>query len=77
MVHYTVGRLCQKIGEEEHRREFSRQTIAAIAETTFRECGEFLNHTVRFSHNTAASHSDGISHSMFHFYVAQPAKHNI
>ncbi|CAI5687472.1 unnamed protein product [Oreochromis niloticus] len=37
-VHYTVGRLCQKIGED-HRRQFSRQAIAAIAETTFRQCG--------------------------------------
>lgn len=33
-----MGRLCQKIGED-HRRPFSRQAIAAIAETTFRQCG--------------------------------------
>lgn len=38
-LHYTVGRLCQKLGED-NRREFSRQVIAAIAETTFRQCGE-------------------------------------
>uniref|UniRef100_A0A3Q3F2T4 Centromere protein S n=1 Tax=Kryptolebias marmoratus TaxID=37003 RepID=A0A3Q3F2T4_KRYMA len=36
-VHYTVGRLCQKVGEKQ-RREFSRQVVAAIAETTFRQC---------------------------------------
>lgn len=42
-VHFTVGRLCLKIGEE-HRREFSRQTIAAIAETTFRQCGGSAQH---------------------------------
>ena len=40
-VHYTVGRLCQKTGEE-HQREFSRQVVAAIAETTFRQCGGCL-----------------------------------
>uniref|UniRef100_A0A8D3E1U1 Centromere protein S n=1 Tax=Scophthalmus maximus TaxID=52904 RepID=A0A8D3E1U1_SCOMX len=39
-VHFTVGRLCQKLGEN-HRRVFSRQAIAAIAETTFRQCGLF------------------------------------
>ncbi|KAM9409120.1 centromere protein S isoform 2-T2 [Pholidichthys leucotaenia] len=36
-VHYTVGRLCQKIEEDNHRK-FSRQVVAAIAETTFRQC---------------------------------------
>lgn len=38
-VHYTVGRICEKLGEE-HRREFSRQVIAAITETAVRQCGE-------------------------------------
>lgn len=38
-VHFTVGRICQKLGED-HRKEFSRQTVAAITETTFRQCGE-------------------------------------
>uniref|UniRef100_A0A671WE19 Centromere protein S n=1 Tax=Sparus aurata TaxID=8175 RepID=A0A671WE19_SPAAU len=37
-VHYTVGRICQKMGEDQRRR-FSRQVVAAIAETTFRQCG--------------------------------------
>lgn len=37
-VHYTVGRICQTVGED-HRREFSRQVIAAIAETAVRQSG--------------------------------------
>ncbi|XP_078413917.1 centromere protein S isoform X1 [Cetorhinus maximus] len=39
-VHYTVGRLCQEVGEDKDV-EFSKQTIAAIAETTFRQCENF------------------------------------
>lgn len=39
-VHYTVGRICHRIGEE-RRAEYSRQTIAAIAETVVRQCGEW------------------------------------
>ncbi|XP_005796979.1 centromere protein S-like [Xiphophorus maculatus] len=54
-VHYTVGRLCQKIGEEEHRREFSRQTIAAIAETTFRECDIFAKDLEAFARHAKRS----------------------
>ncbi|XP_032370428.1 centromere protein S isoform X1 [Etheostoma spectabile] len=46
-VHYTVGRLCQRMGEV-HRREFSRQVLAAIAETAFRQCGQF-KHILTFS----------------------------
>uniref|UniRef100_A0A3P9N9Q4 Centromere protein S n=1 Tax=Poecilia reticulata TaxID=8081 RepID=A0A3P9N9Q4_POERE len=53
-VHYTVGRLCQKIGEE-HRREFSRQTIAAIAETTFRECDIFAKDLEAFARHAKRS----------------------
>ncbi|XP_014840048.1 PREDICTED: centromere protein S-like [Poecilia mexicana] len=53
-VHYTVGRLCQKIGEE-HRREFSRQTIAAIAETTFRECDIFAQDLEAFARHAKRS----------------------
>lgn len=47
-VHFTVGCLCLKIGEE-HRREFSRQTIAAIAETTFRQCDIFAKDLEAFA----------------------------
>ncbi|XP_067826477.1 centromere protein S [Heptranchias perlo] len=39
-VHYTVGCLCQETGEDKQI-EFSKQTIAAIAETTFRQCENF------------------------------------
>nr|XP_057946453.1 centromere protein S [Doryrhamphus excisus] len=47
-VHYTVGRLCQKMGEE-HRTEFSRQVVAAIAETTFRQCDIFAKDLEAFA----------------------------
>lgn len=39
-VHFTVGRLCQRAGED-HKRAFSRQAIAAISETAFRQCGGY------------------------------------
>lgn len=39
-VHYTTGLFCQEVAEHKEV-EFSKQTIAAIAETTFRQCGEF------------------------------------
>ncbi|KAG7251332.1 hypothetical protein CRUP_023843 [Coryphaenoides rupestris] len=35
-VHYTTGQMCQDIGGD-HGREFDRQVVAAIAETTFRQ----------------------------------------
>ncbi|CAL1609455.1 unnamed protein product [Knipowitschia caucasica] len=47
-VHYTVGRLCQKTGQEHHK-EFSRQTIAAIAETSFRQCEIFARDLEAFA----------------------------
>ncbi|XP_026205144.1 centromere protein S isoform X2 [Anabas testudineus] len=47
-VHYTVGQLCQKLGDD-HRREFSRQVIAAIAETTFRQCDIFAKDLEAFA----------------------------
>ncbi|NWW86685.1 CENPS protein, partial [Rhynochetos jubatus] len=37
-VHYTVGCLCQDVAEERDV-QFSKQTIAAISEMTFRQCG--------------------------------------
>ncbi|XP_060708392.1 centromere protein S [Hemiscyllium ocellatum] len=39
-VHYTVGCLCEEVGEDKGT-EFSKQTIAALAETTFRQCENF------------------------------------
>uniref|UniRef100_I3J889 Centromere protein S n=2 Tax=Oreochromis niloticus TaxID=8128 RepID=I3J889_ORENI len=53
-VHYTVGRLCQKIGED-HRRQFSRQAIAAIAETTFRQCDIFAKDLEAFARHAKRS----------------------
>lgn len=37
-VHYTVGCLCQEV-ELDKQMHFSKQTIAAISEVTFRQCG--------------------------------------
>ncbi|NXV41574.1 CENPS protein, partial [Uria aalge] len=37
-VHYTVGCLCQDVAEDKDV-QFSKQTIAAISEITFRQCG--------------------------------------
>ncbi|XP_069001254.1 centromere protein S [Embiotoca jacksoni] len=53
-VHYTVGRLCQKAGED-HRREFSRQVVAAIAETTFRQCDIFAKDLEAFARHAKRS----------------------
>ncbi|KAM4613261.1 centromere protein S [Polymixia lowei] len=53
-VHYTVGRLCQKVGED-HRREFSRHVIAAIAETTFRQCEIFAKDLEAFARHAKRS----------------------
>ncbi|KAF6726111.1 Centromere protein S [Oryzias melastigma] len=47
-VHFTVGRICQKLGED-HRKEFSRQTVAAITETTFRQCDIFAKDLEAFA----------------------------
>lgn len=40
-VHYTVGCLCQDVAEDKDV-QFSKQTIAAISEVTFRQCGTEL-----------------------------------
>ncbi|NXJ64825.1 CENPS protein, partial [Rostratula benghalensis] len=37
-VHYTVGCLCQDVAEDKDV-QFSKQSIAAISEITFRQCG--------------------------------------
>nr|ACO13773.1 Centromere protein S [Esox lucius] len=47
-VHHTVGRLCQSLGEN-HQMEFSRQVIAAISETTFRQCDVFAKDLEAFA----------------------------
>ncbi|KAM9758486.1 centromere protein S isoform 1-T1 [Menidia menidia] len=53
-VHYTVGRLCQRAGQE-HRREFSRQAVAAIAETAFRQCDVFAKDLEAFARHAKRS----------------------
>ncbi|KAM9409119.1 centromere protein S isoform 1-T1 [Pholidichthys leucotaenia] len=53
-VHYTVGRLCQKIEEDNHRK-FSRQVVAAIAETTFRQCDVFAKDLEAFARHAKRS----------------------
>lgn len=37
-VHYTVGCLCEEVASDREI-PFSKQTIAAISELTFRQCG--------------------------------------
>lgn len=39
-LHYTVGRICEKAGEESGL-QFSRRFIAALTETTFKQCESF------------------------------------
>ncbi|NWX45286.1 CENPS protein, partial [Steatornis caripensis] len=54
-VHYAVGCLCQEVAEDKDV-QFSKQTIAAIAEITFRQCGVFFlilcRHAKRSTVNT-------------------------
>lgn len=37
-VHYTVGCLCEEVASDKEV-QLSRQTIAAISEVAFRQCG--------------------------------------
>ncbi|XP_063766296.1 centromere protein S [Eleginops maclovinus] len=53
-IHYTVGRLCQKIGED-YQRGFSRQAVAAIAETAFRQCDVFAKDLEAFARHAKRS----------------------
>ncbi|XP_029358275.1 centromere protein S [Echeneis naucrates] len=53
-VHFTVGRLCQKVAEEHHR-GFSRQVIAALTETTFRQCDIFAKDLEAFARHAKRS----------------------
>nr|XP_046239419.1 centromere protein S [Scatophagus argus] len=53
-IHYTVGRICQQMGEDHHR-EFSRQVIAAIAETTVRQCDIFAKDLEAFARHAKRS----------------------
>ncbi|KAK5912615.1 hypothetical protein CesoFtcFv8_002469 [Champsocephalus esox] len=53
-IHFTVGRLCQMTGED-HQRGFSRQTVAAIAETAFRQCDVFAKDLEAFARHAKRS----------------------
>lgn len=46
-VHYTVGKICQSTAAD-CEKEMSRQAMAAVAETTFRQCGEFKTPDISF-----------------------------
>ncbi|XP_034294753.1 centromere protein S isoform X3 [Pantherophis guttatus] len=46
--HYTVACLCQEVAEDKNI-QFSRQTIAAISEITFRQCEFFAKDLEMFA----------------------------
>uniref|UniRef100_A0A8C1KQ23 Centromere protein S n=1 Tax=Cyprinus carpio TaxID=7962 RepID=A0A8C1KQ23_CYPCA len=50
-VHYTVGRLCQDIAAD-CEKQITKQTIAAIAETAFRQCDIFAKDLEAFELTT-------------------------
>ncbi|KAF7711523.1 centromere protein S [Silurus meridionalis] len=47
-VHYTVSKICQSTAAE-CEKEMSRQAVAAIAETTFRQCEIFAKDLEAFA----------------------------
>ncbi|NWI50740.1 CENPS protein, partial [Calyptomena viridis] len=47
-VHYTVGCLCQEVEDDKDVR-FSKQSIAAISEITFRQCEIFAKDLEMFA----------------------------
>ncbi|XP_031235354.1 centromere protein S isoform X2 [Mastomys coucha] len=47
-VHYTVGSLCQEVALDKQV-HFSKQTIAAISEVTFRQCESFAKDLEMFA----------------------------
>ncbi|CAL8353859.1 centromere protein S [Gadus morhua] len=53
-VHYTTGRMCLDIGRNQGK-EFSPQAIAAIAETTFRQCDVFAKDLEAFARHAKRS----------------------
>ncbi|TEA33495.1 hypothetical protein DBR06_SOUSAS3910043, partial [Sousa chinensis] len=50
-VHYTVGCLCEEVASDKEM-QFSKQTIAAISEVTFQQCGMQPRHAKRSTINT-------------------------
>ncbi|XP_027738315.1 centromere protein S-like [Empidonax traillii] len=53
-VHYTVGCLCQEVGEDKDV-QFSKQSIAAISEITFRQCETFARDLEMFARHAKRS----------------------
>ncbi|NXN96446.1 CENPS protein, partial [Rhinopomastus cyanomelas] len=53
-VHYTVGCLCGDVAEDKNV-HFSKQTIAAISEITFRQCDIFAKDLEMFARHAKRS----------------------
>ncbi|XP_021055145.1 centromere protein S [Mus pahari] len=53
-VHYTVGCLCQEVALDK-KVHFSKQTIAAISEVTFRQCENFAKDLEIFARHAKRS----------------------
>ncbi|XP_021491858.1 centromere protein S [Meriones unguiculatus] len=53
-VHYTVGCLCQEVARDKQT-HFSKQTIAAISEVTFRQCETFAKDLEMFARHAKRS----------------------
>ncbi|XP_045155214.1 centromere protein S isoform X2 [Echinops telfairi] len=53
-VHYTVGRLCKEVAADKEM-QFSKQTVAAISEVTFRQCDNFAKDLELFARHAKRS----------------------
>ncbi|XP_065594185.1 centromere protein S [Cyrtonyx montezumae] len=53
-VHYTAGCLCQGVAEDKGV-QFSKQTVAAISEITFRQCENFARDLEMFARHAKRS----------------------
>ncbi|XP_038513773.1 centromere protein S isoform X3 [Canis lupus familiaris] len=53
-VHYTVGCLCEDVASDKEV-QFSKQTIAAISELTFRQCEHFAKDLEMFARHAKRS----------------------
>ncbi|XP_063070835.1 centromere protein S [Engraulis encrasicolus] len=53
-VHFTTGQICQRIADDGGMK-FSKQTIAAIAETAFRQCDIFAKDAEWFARHAKRS----------------------
>uniref|UniRef100_H9KVH5 Centromere protein S n=1 Tax=Gallus gallus TaxID=9031 RepID=H9KVH5_CHICK len=53
-VHYTTGCLCQDVAEDKGVL-FSKQTVAAISEITFRQCENFARDLEMFARHAKRS----------------------